>query len=64
MRAFPEVHANFTELPDGTEIIAVVPSGFSAWCKTFRIDAKLKDGELKSYFMKACSRPLASVLHI
>lgn len=40
------------ELPEGVEVVSVVPSGASAWCKTFRIDARLKDGEIKPYFMK------------
>ncbi|KAH8701347.1 hypothetical protein GQ44DRAFT_778739 [Phaeosphaeriaceae sp. PMI808] len=40
------------KLPAGSEVVTIVPAGASAWCKTFRIDAKLKDGELKSYFMK------------
>ena len=44
------------EIPAGTEIIQVVPSGASAWCKTFRIDAKLENGDLKSYFMKVSTR--------
>ena len=42
----------FVALPEGIEIISIVPSGVSAWCKTFRIDVRLKDGEIKPYFMK------------
>ncbi|USP81315.1 hypothetical protein yc1106_08589 [Curvularia clavata] len=40
------------KLPEGIKILRVVPSGASAWCKTFRIDAKLENGDLQSYFMK------------
>ncbi|KAL2065379.1 hypothetical protein VTL71DRAFT_3049 [Oculimacula yallundae] len=40
------------KLPEGSEVVSVVPSGASAWCRTFRIDARLKNGELKPYFMK------------
>jgi hypothetical protein len=29
------------ELPEGVEVISVVPSGASAFCKTFRIDTIL-----------------------
>ncbi|KAI9710075.1 MAG: hypothetical protein M1820_002877 [Bogoriella megaspora] len=47
-----------TALPEGTGIISVVPSGASAWCETFRIDARLRDEETKSYFLKvSCSWP-------
>ncbi|XP_014552835.1 hypothetical protein COCVIDRAFT_109219 [Bipolaris victoriae FI3] len=43
------------KLPECTRIIQVVPFGASAWCKTFRIDAKLENGDLRSYFMKVIS---------
>ncbi|CAE7215502.1 Fructosamin-kin multi-domain protein [Pyrenophora teres f. teres] len=39
-----------TALPNDLEIISVIPSGASAWCETFRIDAKLADGAEKQFF--------------
>jgi len=39
-------------LPDGLQIIAVIPSGASAWCETFRIDTKLADDTEKHFFIK------------
>ena len=42
----------FVELPLGVEVVSVIPSGASAWCKTFKIDARLNEGEIKPYFMK------------
>ena len=40
------------ELPDGTEVVFINPSGASAWVQTLRIDTIQKNGERKSYFKK------------
>lgn len=42
----------FVDLPPGSEIVSVRPAGASAWVETVRIDVRLSDGSLKSYFKK------------
>ena len=49
------------ELPEVVAVLRVAPSGISVWCRTFRIDVRLKDGEIKSYFMKV-SLPLSGLI--
>jgi protein-ribulosamine 3-kinase len=41
------------DLPPNSEILSVRPAGASAWVETVRIDVRLSDGTLKSYFKKA-----------
>ncbi|KAL9060261.1 MAG: hypothetical protein Q9206_001093 [Seirophora lacunosa] len=40
------------KLPDGLEILSIRPSGESAWVQTVRIDTRLTNGTLKTYFKK------------
>ncbi|KAI0025980.1 Fructosamine/Ketosamine-3-kinase [Xylariomycetidae sp. FL0641] len=39
-------------LPEGSQVLRVTPSGASAWVKTLKIDVRLIDGTVKSYFKK------------
>ncbi|KAI1853099.1 hypothetical protein JX265_011380 [Neoarthrinium moseri] len=41
-----------SSFPEGSRILMVTPSGASAWVKTLKIDVKLSDGSVKSYFKK------------
>ena len=43
------------DLPSGTKIISITPSGASAWVQTVRIEALHEDGTVKSYFKKVRS---------
>lgn len=52
---------SFVELPDKMEVVSIIPFRASAWCKTCRVNARLKDGEIRPYFMKA-SLPLCSLI--
>ena len=40
------------ELPRGTEVLEISPSGASAWVQTVRIRTRQKDGTNKDYFRK------------
>ena len=40
------------ELPPGTEVIEITPSGASAWVQTVRVQTRQKDGTTKDYFKK------------
>ena len=40
------------ELPPGTEVLEITPSGESAWVQTVRIRTRQKDGTSKDYFKK------------
>ena len=40
------------ELPSGTEVLEITPSGASAWVQTVRIRTCQKDGTTKDYFKK------------
>lgn len=40
------------ELPPGTEVLEIKPSGASAWVQTVRIRTRQKDGSTKDYFKK------------
>ena len=40
------------ELPPGTEVFEITPSGASAWVQTVRIRTRQKDGTAKDYFKK------------
>ena len=40
------------ELPPGTEVLEITPSGESAWVQTVRIRTRQRDGISKDYFKK------------
>ena len=40
------------ELPRGTEVLEITPSGASAWVQTVRIRTRQQDGTSKDYFKK------------
>ena len=40
------------ELPRGTEVLEMTPSGASAWVQTVRIRTRQQDGTSKDYFKK------------
>ena len=40
------------ELPPGSEVLEITPSGASAWSQTARIRTRQKDGTSKDYFRK------------
>lgn len=40
------------ELPPGTEVLEIAPSGASAWVQTVRIRTRQKNGITKDYFKK------------
>lgn len=40
------------ELPRGTEVLEITPSGASAWVQTVRIRTRQKDGTSKDFFKK------------
>lgn len=42
----------YLELPPGTEVLEMTPSGASAWVQTVRIRTRQKDGTTKDYFKK------------
>ncbi|KAL8912459.1 MAG: hypothetical protein Q9171_002552 [Xanthocarpia ochracea] len=43
------------ELPKGAQVLSVSPSGTSVWVQTVRIDTRLTDGNLKTYFKKGAT---------
>ena len=52
-RSAAEVEADDSiELPNGSKVISIVPSGASPWVKTVKMNVRLTDGSTKPYFMK------------
>ena len=43
------------ELPPGSKVVSVIPSGKSFWVETVRIEVLCSDGSTKLYFMKVRS---------
>lgn len=51
-REVPLIPCHQSELPSGTEVLEITPSGASAWVQTVRIRTRQKDGTTKDYFKK------------
>ena len=50
--SFLLILVHYKELPLGTEVLEITPSGASAWVQTVRIRTRQKDGTTKDYFKK------------
>lgn len=49
------------ELPLGTKVLSITPSGASAWVQTVRIDTELADGSQRVFFMKASLKIIVKI---
>lgn len=46
------IQGHLSELPPGTKVLEIIPSGASAWVQTVRIRTRQRDESSKDYFKK------------
>ena len=59
---YQSANSRLAGLPEGTQIVEVVPWGASAWTQTARVTTELPDGDIKEYFLKTCSSEIGPVM--